>query len=363
MFLFCYRLQRRCTEWSTRRQLECQRWRTEWRRRCDLWRQTNTQRCDRWRNQQQQRCDRWRTTSENRCDRWEQEQSRRCDSWGIFSFICVLWTVITTWVCRAWVTIVSTVCDLWVTVTTAVCDLWVTVVSFVCDLWTWVSSLVCDAWVLITTIVCRTWETIVVTTCSFGCFLSQLFAPTEYSIPMTECIYGWTARYRIEIDNRECVIRIVLRIRLVAGTGVSAADIATVQARWEPAIEAAWTGRFPIELLEGRCSCKSLRTVVDVQFVTSGEHHVVNVRAGSGRADMGTWFVNSTGGTAAHEAGHMFGNPDEYADSNCPMRTVTNDGSIMQTSQTGTVKRRHYSGFAAWVTRKTCCRYEVERGD
>ena len=363
MFPFCLRLRRRCTDWSTRRQAECARWRTEWRSRCDRWRQTATRRCDRWRTEQQQRCDRWRTTSEQRCDRWEQEQRRRCDSWGIFSFICVLWTTIATWVCRAWTTVVSTVCDLWVTVTSTVCDLWTTVVSVVCDLFRWVGSLVCDLWTFVTTIVCRVWETIVETTCSIGCVFSRLFARTEYSIPMSECIYGWTARYRIEIDPRECVVRVVLRIRLVAATGVSAADIATVQALWEPPIEAAWSDRMSIQLIEGRCPCKEFRIVVDVQFVNAGEHHMVNVRAGSGRADMGTWFVNSTGGTAAHEAGHMFGNPDEYTDSNCPMRTVTSDGSIMQTSQSGTVKRRHYSGFAGWITRRTCCRHEVERSD
>ena len=247
--------------------------------------------------------------------------------------------------------------------TSTVCDLWTTIVSMVCDAWTWVSSLVCDLWTFVTTIVCRVWETFVESICSIGCLFSRLSAPTEHSIAMLECIYAWVARYRIEIDERECVVRIVLRIRLMAGTGVSAADIATVQARWEPAIEAAWTDRFPIQLIEGRCACKGFRVVVDVQFVTTGEHHVVNVRAGSGRADMGTWFVNSTGGTAAHEAGHMFGNVDEYVDSNCPMRTITSDGSIMQSSQTGAVKRRHYTGFAGWITRRTCCRYDVERSD
>jgi hypothetical protein len=98
---------------------------------------------------------------------------------------------------------------------------------------------------------------------------------------------------------------------------------------------------------------------VDVQWVQSGEHHAVQVHSGSGRADMLNWFVNSTGGTAAHEAGHMFGNIDEYADANCPSRTVTSDGSIMQNSQTGSVKARHYQGFDDWLSRHTCCTYVV----
>jgi hypothetical protein len=60
----------------------------------------------------------------------------------------------------------------------------------------------------------------------------------------------------------------------------------------------------------------------------------------------------------------MFGNVDEYTDSNCPNRNVTSDGSIMQNSQSGTVKVRHYESFQRWVTNRTCCTYtarELER--
>ncbi|MCK7473676.1 MAG: hypothetical protein MZV49_09385 [Rhodopseudomonas palustris] len=39
----------------------------------------------------------WHTEQERRCDRWEEEQSRSCSDWGIFSFICIAWTIITTW--------------------------------------------------------------------------------------------------------------------------------------------------------------------------------------------------------------------------------------------------------------------------
>jgi hypothetical protein len=132
------------------------------------------------------------------------------------------------------------------------------------------------------------------------------------SSPRMECIYAWTAAYRIEEDSRECVVRITLRIRLVPDTGVTAADLATVRARWEPAIESAWSNRFSLVLRDGTCRCKRYTVAVDVQFVTSGEHHTVTVHAGSGRADMGNWYVNSNGGTAAHESGHMFGNADDY---------------------------------------------------
>jgi hypothetical protein len=140
---------------------------------------------------------------------------------------------------------------------------------------------------------------------------------------------------------------------------VSATDLANARALWEPAIEAAWSGRFALVRVDGTCRCERYAVAVDVQFVASGEHHVVNVKAGRGRADMGNWYVTSTGGTAAHESGHMFGNPDEYADSSCPLRNVTSDGSLMQSSQTGSVKQRHYASFAGWVSNRSCCSYEA----
>jgi hypothetical protein len=327
----------------------CLSWQAENRLRCTNWRTTQTQRCERWREETTQRCDRWRTTSEQRCDRWETEWTRRCDSWGPFKFLCLFWTWISTTVCRAWVVVTTTVCDLWVTVT-----------SFVCMAWVLVVSVVCDAWVLITTFVCRLFAFVVGIGCLIRCALRRLLAPEEVSQPRSECIYGWTARYRATEDRRACLLRITLRLRLVPDSDVSAEDLATVRARWEPAIEEAWTERFSLALAQrDACSCEAYRAVVDVRWVTSGEHHAVTVRSGSGRANMTRWFVNSTGGTAAHEAGHMFGYPDEYPDDECPDRTVTSDGSIMRSSQTGTVRPRHYQGWADWLTNRTCCTYEV----
>lgn len=328
---------RTCVAWEARHQLACANWRTEW-----------TQRCDRWQTQWEQRCARWHTEQERRCDRWEEEQSRSCADWGIFSFICVLWTIVSSWVCRAWSFVSKTICDAWTWVSSAVCRAWV-----------WVGTTFCTLWVIVTSFVCRLWVLVLDFWCAIACALQRALAPLEFSEARSECIYGWTSAYRADFDSRECALRITLRIRLVPLAGVSAADIATVQARWEPAIEQAWSGRFPLVRSDGSCSCERIAVQCDVQFVAAGEHHAVNVRPGSGRADMSNWYVNSTGGTAAHEAGHMFGNADEYADSNCPNRTVTSDGSLMQTSATGAVLSRHYASFARWVSNRTCCTYRA----
>lgn len=336
-----------CRDTVGRTRLVCARWETSQQARCNQWRTDWIHRCDRWRTEWTRRCTAWHTESERRCDNWEREWSRTCSSWGPFAILCLLWAWVSTWVCR-----------LWTLITTTICDLWTWISSTVCDLWTLVGTLVCALWVIVTTVICRAWVLVVEVWCSIACAIRRFLAPNEFSQSRSECIYGWTAAYRIE-ETGDCVLSITLRIRLVPDTGVSAADIATVIARWEPAIEAAWSGQFFLRLTDGSCRCQRYTVVVDVQFVQSGEHHVVTVHAGSGRADMGNFYVNSTGGTAAHESGHMFGNADEYADTNCPSRTVTSDGSIMQNSQTGTVKQRHYQGFADWVSNRTCCTYTV----
>jgi hypothetical protein len=331
------RTRRVCLNWETTTRQVCQRWRTDW-----------TQRCDRWETQTQQQCQRWRTESEQRCDRWETEQTRTCASWDSWiRWLCIFWTWVTTTVCRAWSWVTTTVCEAWAWVTTTICRLWV-----------WVGTLVCEGWVLLVTAVCRLWVLIVDSWCIIFCAFRRILAPTEFSEPRTECIYGWTSAYRIE-DVRDCHLRITLRIRLVPDDDVTSTQLADCMNRWKTGIETAWTGQFVLMLTGGTCQCRRFTVEVDVAWVNSGEHHVVNVHAGSGRADMANFYVTDSGGVAAHEAGHMLGNPDEYADSNCPLRTVTSDGSIMQSSQTGTVKTRHYGGFARWISNRTCCTYEA----
>jgi hypothetical protein len=328
---------RRCIDWETRTRRDCARWRID-----------QTQRCDNWQTSSEQRCTASHVENERRCDRWENETSRTCASWSFpFNLVCLIWNVVTTAVCRLWNWVSRTVCDVWTWVTTTVCRLWV-----------WVTVAVCTLWTVVVSIVCRTWLFVLDTWCSFGCLFGRLAAPAEVSQARSECIYGWTSAYRAEFDERECVLRIVLRLRLVPQAGVSAQDVATVQARWEPAIERHWSGQFPLRRDDGSCACESVRVACDVQWVASGEHHAVELRAGNGRADMTHWFVGDDGDTAAHEAGHMFGNADEYMDSACPARTVTSDNSLMQTTA-GSVRTRHYASFERWLTLHSCCTYRA----
>ena len=328
---------RRCLDWQTNLRSSCANWRTTW-----------EQRCTRWETEWQQRCDRWRTESERVCDRWEEERYRECDDWGFFSFLCTAWVWISSWVCRAWSWITSTVCEVWGWISTTLCRAWA-----------WISTTVCMLWVFVSTTICRLWVLVLDLTCLFRCWFQRLKAPREFSESKSECIYGWTSAYESVFDPRECALRITVRIRLVPDADVSATDLANAIAVWEPAVETAWTGQFPLVLRDGRCGCKMVSVNVNVNFVASGEHHVVAVHAGSGRADMGNFYVTNSGGTVAHEVGHMMGNVDEYPDPACTSRTVTSDGSIMQNSQSGTVKCRHYESFQRWLSNRTCCTYSA----
>lgn len=331
------RARRVCLEWEANQRRRCARWRTEW-----------TRRCNAWQTEWEHRCTQYHTETERRCDRWEEERSKECSDWIIiFRWLCLAWTWITTLVCKAWSFITKTVCDVWTWISTQVCKAWVLI-----------GSLVCDLWVIVTTFVCRLWIFILDIWCLIWCAIRRFMAPNEFSESKSECIYGWTSAYRADHNTRECMLTVTLRIRLNPDSDVSAADLANARTRWENAIERNWTGQFNLVLTDGTCRCEMYTVVVDVQFVNSNEHHTVRVRAGSGRANMTNWFVEDSGATAAHEAGHMFGNIDEYVDSECPGRTITSDNSLMQTLA-GDVKERHYESFERWLSNRTCCTYET----
>lgn len=308
-------------------------------RKCASERQDGERRCARYEDRGYAACSRYEDQGYSACQRYEDQGYNSCAEWR--RQCCDWWPC--SWACE----LISWLCVAWVWVSNLVCVAWVWVSNLVCVAWTWITSRVCTLWVWVTYPVCIAW-----------CALRHLFTGSEVSQRRTECIYGWTVAYQVT-EREDCVLAVVVRIRLEPDAGISQADLQAARDRWEQAVERAWTDRFRIRRTSGDCPCQEYRVVVDVQWVNSGQHHTVRVRAGSGRADMGNWFITSTGGTAAHEVGHMFGNPDEYPDDNCPDRTLTNDGSIMRSSQTGQVRSRHYRGFAEWISARTCCDYRV----
>ena len=107
----------------------------------------------------------------------------------------------------------------------------------------------------------------------------------------------------VRVEERSCRVNVMMRIRLV-GTITPAQRSA-----WETAIRDAWSGRFKVCVDHQPCCVNGLPMHVTAQFVTSGEHQVVNV--GTTTTNMGNWGASDTV-NVCHEAGHMLGALDEY---------------------------------------------------
>lgn len=114
--------------------------------------------------------------------------------------------------------------------------------------------------------------------------------------------YAWHARFQVGVEEASCRVVVTIRIRL-NGT-ITAAQ----QSAWESSIEAAWGNRFKC-CADLRCCPNGLPIVLDIQFVASGEHQVVNVQ--SSTTNMGNWGASDTT-DVRHEVGHMLGNKEEY---------------------------------------------------
>lgn len=166
---------------------------------------------------------------------------------------------------------------------------------------------------------------------------SKRWVPTvgaEVSFPVSECAFGWTARY-FQADTH-----VTVRIQLTPDAGITTETMDAVRTRWRDGIIAKWANRFDCQGPGQRAAF-----TFDVQWVTSGAHHMVRVRPGPARSNMSNWDTDDSGDVASHEFGHMIGHPDEYADSACPSRSPVNTGTVMD-DNTETVGRL-YNRIAA----------------
>ena len=147
--------------------------------------------------------------------------------------------------------------------------------------------------------------------------------------------YGWHSRFQLSLDQPNCRVTVTVRLRL-AGTITPAQRTA-----WETAIETKWSNTFKLCCTEDCCTtcCAAGYTIIcDVQFVATGEHHVVNV--GPATTNMTNWSAVDTI-DITHEFGHMLGNKEEYftvdgTDFGAPRQP---GGNVMNNPANGAVAR------------------------
>ncbi len=148
----------------------------------------------------------------------------------------------------------------------------------------------------------------------------QSIARKGHSFGVSECIFGWTAAFEQTWSH------IVIRIRLNPDAGISAATMANLRTVWQNGIRNIWSSRWRC----GRSGEATCPLTFEVQWVTTNQHHTVNVHQGSGRANMTNWYTIDGGNVAAHEFGHMLGLVDEYYENPpCPNRNPVNTGTVM----------------------------------
>lgn len=157
----------------------------------------------------------------------------------------------------------------------------------------------------------------------------RALARQEITFSVSECVYGWTARYEQTWSH------VHVRIQLAPDAAIAAATMTTLRATWEAAIQARWSNRWGI----GRPGEATCPLTFDVEWVTANPHQTIRVQVGPARSNMTLWDTLDTGDVAAHEFGHTFGNPDEYPDAACPGRSPVSTGTVMD-NNSNTVPQR-----------------------
>ena len=105
-------------------------------------------------------------------------------------------------------------------------------------------------------------------------------------------------------------LRVIVRIRLYEDPANKKTAITDkLVSEWEASIMKLWNGKF-----RARSGAKTLDVWFIPVFVYHDEsaHHQVKVTYGNDRSSETHWYSEDDGVTAAHEFGHMLGNPDEY---------------------------------------------------
>ncbi|MEV0148069.1 MULTISPECIES: hypothetical protein [unclassified Nonomuraea] len=120
------------------------------------------------------------------------------------------------------------------------------------------------------------------------------------------------------------VTEIEVKVRWVADTGVTHADVLQLQASAMDGVELYFNHQH--RLPDGNQLHVRL-TFERATDAKAGADDVVTFRRGAGRANQNTWYVGDAPHVQAHELGHHLGLMDEYHDARyAERRTLTSDG-------------------------------------
>ncbi len=143
--------------------------------------------------------------------------------------------------------------------------------------------------------------------------------------------FGGSVRFDVDFSAFEATVTV--KVKLVPGSGVSAADVTAVQATATAAFLNMWDNRF---LITDQASNDQFFLRVNVQFVTTGQHFTVRLHSGNASMDEANWSVGASPTDFAHELTHKIGPNDEYVDPTAARRrTATSPGVFTDHSVMG----------------------------
>ena len=139
--------------------------------------------------------------------------------------------------------------------------------------------------------------------------VAENWTEAHYEGGQVVAFQGRTAYTLVRHGN---ALRVIVRIRLVEhSTNTESVITDAVVTRWRRQIDNYWNNRFVAS--NGTSTLSIVFLPLFVYNADDNPHFTVNVKAGSGRANVSNWHVeDDEEDTAAHEFGHMIGNPDEY---------------------------------------------------
>jgi hypothetical protein len=187
------------------------------------------------------------------------------------------------------------------------------------------------------------------------------------TIACTSGVFGWTGKFDIKYLNDTVYVTVKIKLQNRSGPkpesgGANPAIGDPVTDADKLAMRTDVEGKLSskVKLIRTACgfgaACTCEKPIkIAVEFVESGEHHLVNLFQGAGRANATNWTrVKTRENSWAHETGHLLGFYDEYtggATGVAPRWLANEPANVMNVGLT--VPPNYGWDFRDWMTAKT----------